>query len=134
MEQIDQINLDETQSLKPPTAFQFMFDSMTKDMKFVGIFTIIYGVLNCLTIIGAIIGVPVIFIGMRIRESADQFSIFRATNNASAMRAGFELQGKYFRIIKILIIVYLILIAVSIIVAIALVGYLMNRLMQFPQT
>lgn len=114
MEQFDNINLESTLTNpdfvgKPLTPFQITFDKMIRDMNFVGMFTIIYGAITCISIIGAIIGVPTIIIGLRIREAADQFAIFKATNEATALRMGFELQGKYFRITKILIIIGIIL-------------------------
>lgn len=109
MEQFDDINVEPSTGYKPPTPFQFMFEKMVKDMRFVGMFTIIYGALTCITIIGALIGVPTIIVGLRMREAADQFSIFKTTNDANAMRRGFELQGQFFKIIKILIIIGLIL-------------------------
>jgi hypothetical protein len=107
----DNINLEsgsQQQSYKPPSMFQFVFEKLTGDMKFVGTFTIVYGVLTCLTIIGALIGIPTIIIGLRIREAAEQFSMYRLTNNSTALRQGFELQAKYFRLIKILIIIGLV--------------------------
>ena len=131
MEQLDDLNLESNTTIKPPSPFQFAFESMTKDMRFVGMFTIIYGALNCLTIIGALIGVPMIFIGMRIREAADQFLIFKTTNNAAALRLGFELQGKYFRIIKILIIVQLALMVLGIILVIFFMSFFLSTLMQY---
>jgi len=134
MEQFDDLNQDSASNLKPPSPFQFAFDTMTKDMRFVGMFAIIYGAINCLTIIGALIGVPMIFIGMRIREAADQFSIFKTTNNAAALRLGFEFQGKYFRIIKILIIIQLVLIVLCIIFVVAFLSYFLSSLMQFSTT
>lgn len=109
MEQFDDINVESSTGYKPPTPFQYMFEKMVKDMRFVGMFTIIYGALTCITIIGALIGVPTIIVGLRMREAADQFSIFKATNDANAMRRGFELQGQFFKIIKILIIIGLVL-------------------------
>jgi len=131
MEQLDDLNIDSNTTIKPPSPFQYAFESMTKDMRFVGMFTIIYGAINCLTIIGALIGVPTIFIGMRIREAADQFSIFKTTNNSAALRLGFELQGRYFRIIKILIIIQLVLIVLSIIFVIIFMSYFLSSLMQY---
>ena len=131
MEQLDDLNLESNTTIKPPSPFQFAFESMTKDMRFVGMFTIIYGALNCLTIIGALIGVPMIFIGMRIREAADQFLIFKTTNNAAALRLGFELQGRYFRIVKILIIVQLVLMVLCIIAVILFMSFFFSTLMQY---
>ncbi len=130
MENLDDLNLESNTTIKPPSPFQYSFESMIKDMRFAGMFTIIYGVINCLTIIGALIGVPTIFIGMRIREAADQFLIFKTTNNAAALRLGFELQGKYFRIIKILIIIQLVLIGLSIIFVIFFMSFFLSSFMQ----
>ncbi len=116
MDELNEVNLNEpTNEFKPPTQFQIMFDKMTNDMKFVGMFTIIYGVIYCLTIIGTLIGIPTILIGMRIRESAEQFYLYRLTNNPAALKLGFEIQGKYFNLIKILIIIGLVFMLVYII-------------------
>ncbi len=126
MGQMDDLNLEPASSLKTPSPFQFAFDKMTKDMRFVGMFSIIYGAIACLTIIGALIGVPTIIIGLRIREAADQFAIFKMTNEAAALRNGFELQGKYYRIIKILIIVGLVLTAIYLILIIVFFSYFIS--------
>jgi hypothetical protein len=132
MENIDDLNLDTNPvNFKTPSMFQINFEKMTNDMRFVGMFAIIYGALTCLSIIGALIGVPIIIIGLRMRESADQFSSFRITNNAASMRAGFELQGKFFHILKILIIVQIVLIVLCIIFFIVFISYFMSTLMQY---
>ncbi len=111
MDQFEELNIssEPAQPVKTPSMFQVNFNKMISDMRFVGLFTIIYGVIACLTIIGAIFGVPIIFIGLHIREAADQFSIFKMTNNTASLKQGFELQGKYFRLIKILIVIGLVL-------------------------
>ena len=132
MENIDSLNLDSSSTnINPPSMFQFQFEKMTNDMRFVGMFAIIYGALTCLSIIGALIGVPIIFVGLRMREAADQFSTFRITNNAASMRAGFELQGKFFHILKILIIVQIVLIVLMIIFFVIFISYFMSTLMQY---
>ena len=118
MEQFDAFNFESAPSdktISPPSVFQYTFDKMARDMRFVGLFTIIYGVICCLTIIGALVGVPFIFAGLRLREAADQFSFFKMTNNPASMRAGFELQGRYFHICKILIIVGLVVLGIYIV-------------------
>jgi hypothetical protein len=133
MEGLDNLpinNTESTSTFKPPTPFQMAFDKLVGDMRFVGMFAIIYGALVCLTIIGALIGVPTIIIGLRMREAADQFSIFRVTNDAAAMRNGFELQGRFFRIIKILIIVGLVITVLEIIFIIVLLTSGLGALMQ----
>ncbi|MFZ5946465.1 MAG: DUF5362 domain-containing protein [Stygiobacter sp.] len=131
MDEQNEMNLNEqANEFKPPTQFQFMFDKMTNDMKFVGMFTIIYGAISCLTIIGALIGIPTILIGMRIREAAEQFYLYRLTNNPAALKLGFEIQGKYFSLIKILIIIGLVFMLVYIIFII----YLFSTFSSFFKT
>ncbi len=95
---------------------------MTKDMRFVGLFTIIYGVINSLTIIGAIIGVPLIFMGIRIREAADHYDYFNSSGDMNALQNAIDKQYKYFNIQKILVIVSLFFIALYIIAIIAFVS------------
>jgi hypothetical protein len=74
-------------------------------MQFVGIFYIIGGALECLSIIGAIIGIPLIICGLRIRESADSFKGYLTTNDSSMLEKALERQGRYFFIQKVLIII-----------------------------
>ncbi len=132
MDNIDNLNLDtSTTDINPPSMFQFQFEKMTNDMRFVGMFAIIYGALTCLSIIGALIGVPIIFVGLRMREAADQFSTFRITNNAASMRAGFELQGRFFHILKVLIIVQIVFIVLMIIFFVMFISFFMSTLMQY---
>ena len=121
MEDFNDLNIEEESipQPKPLGMFGMLFTKMTSDMKFVGMFTIVYGVLTSLSIIGAIIGVPLIFAGLRIREAADEFNAFRLTNDNSSLKRGFELQGKYFYIQKIIIIVGLVLTALYIVGIIA---------------
>jgi hypothetical protein len=131
MNDFDGLNTESsTPAFKPPTMFQINFERMIKDMRFVGMFSIIYGAITCLTIIGAIIGIPIIFVGMRMREAADQFSIFKLSNDAAAMRQGFELQGRFFKIIKILIIVGLILTIIYIVLLVIFLASGIGTLLQ----
>jgi hypothetical protein len=128
MDQLDDLNLEPASSFKAPSPFQFAFDKMIKDMRFVGMFSIIYGAITCLTIIGALVGVPTIIIGLRMREAADQFAIFKMTNEATALRTGFELQGRYFNIIKILIIVSIVLFVLYLIFIVVFFSYIFSSL------
>jgi len=88
---------------------------LTKDMNFVGMFTIVYGIINCLTIIGAIIGVPLIFMGLRLRESANNFDVYNNSGDKLVLQNSIEKLYKYFNIQKILIIISLIFIVLYII-------------------
>jgi len=117
MEDFNDLHIEEepVPQTKSLGIFGMLFTKMTSDMKFVGMFTIVYGVITSLSIIGAIIGVPLIFAGLRIREAADEFNSFRLTNDNTSLKRGFELQGKYFNIQKIIIIVGLVLFALYLI-------------------
>jgi hypothetical protein len=112
------LSAEQPQPHKPLGTFGFMFNKMTSDMNFVGIFTIVYGSITCLSIIGAVIGIPLIIAGLRLREAVDEFKIFQMSNNSAALRRAFEKQQRYFRILKILIIVSLVITALYIILVI----------------
>ncbi len=106
MEDFNNLNLDEIpEQPKPLGVFGVMFTKMTSDMKFLGMFYIIYGVFVSLSIVGAIIGIPILISGLRLRSAADELNTFRSTNDSNYLRRGFELQGKFFNIQKIIIIV-----------------------------
>lgn len=130
MNDIEDLDSTISSSNKVPSQFQLLFDKMTGNMRFVGMFTIIYGGLICISIVGALVGVPLIIAGMRIREAADQFSIFKITNNTGAMRSGFELQGRFFYILKVLIIVSLVITCVYIIILFYFLSSLLRMFMR----
>ena len=94
-----------------------LIDLMVKDMKFVGIFTIIYGIITCLGCITAAIGIPMIFAGMRLKESAEFYLAYASANmnNPDLLMQAFEKQRKFFNIQKILIIISLVLTALYIV-------------------
>jgi len=105
-----------------PPALQSMLRSMAGDMKFVGILTIISGAISCLTIIGAAIGIPYIFAGIRLKDSAATFESYAVSADAGRLKIALELQAKYFRILKILILVGLGLAALYVLFLIVIVG------------
>ena len=75
------------------------------DMKFVGMYNIIVGALACLSIIGAIVGIPIIIAGIRLRESADSFEEYMSSSNSASLQRGFERQQRFFFIQKVFIII-----------------------------
>jgi tetrahydromethanopterin S-methyltransferase subunit C len=103
------------------TILQGRLREMSKHMSFVGMFCIIYGALACLSIIGAIIGIPYIIAGLRIRESADSYLGFSKSSDARQLLTAFEKQSSFFFIMKVLIIIALVLFALYLIF---LVGFL----------
>lgn len=82
---------------------------MASDMRLVGIFSIVCGALNCLSCIGAIIGVPLIFAGMRLRESADAFVNYSNSKDTSQLDIAIQRQSRYFFIQKIFLIAALVI-------------------------
>ncbi|MBN2172271.1 MAG: DUF5362 domain-containing protein [Candidatus Krumholzibacteriota bacterium] len=102
----------EYQAPLPPVPEIFM-PRLVKDMRFVGIWWIVYGALQCLSIIGAIIGIPMIFAGVRIREAADGFEAYHARQDVGQLGYGFERQGRGFFTWKVIVIIQLALIVVS---------------------
>lgn len=94
---------------------------MPGDMGFVGTFSIIYGGFVCLSIIGALIGIPLIIAGLRLKDAADAYAAM-PSGDPNALQRAFTGQASYFRILKILMIIALVLIACEILLVIAFVG------------
>ena len=113
-------------TVTPTPMMQMTVSKMSGDMRFVGIFYIIMGALNCLSIIGAIIGVPYIICGLRLRESADAYNSFLGTNDSNLLERAFERQGSFFFIQKVLMIIGLILAVFGIFLLIAFSAAIFN--------
>jgi hypothetical protein len=94
---------------------------LSADMRFVGIFFIIVGVLYSITIIGAILGIPLIISGLRLRESSDSFSSFLLSNDNNMLERALERQSRFFFIQKIFIIITLVVMVLYIIAIIVLI-------------
>jgi hypothetical protein len=99
-----------------------VISQMVKNMKFVGIWNIIIGVINCLTCIGALVGVPIIFAGLRLRQSAESFATFSQSGmtDQNSLLTALEKQSRFFFIFKVLIIVGIILVIIEILVLIVM--------------
>lgn len=96
-------------------------NNMANDMRLISVLAIIYGAINCISIIGAIIGIPMIFAGIRLKESADLFMDYSQFNNVETLNLALSNQARFFRIIKILAIISLILLALSILFTIIVI-------------
>jgi hypothetical protein len=99
---------------------------MARDMNFLAIIGIIYGVFNCLTIIGIAWGLPVIFAALRLRESSEAYKSFVNNNFADdlTLQYAFEKQARALYIYKILTIISLALLALYLIFIIIVVGFM----------
>jgi hypothetical protein len=85
------------------------FDRTLGDMRFMGWISLIYGILICLSIVGAVLGVPLIIASHRFIEGVNRFQLFRQSGTEDELAAGFYELGRSFRILKILTIIYLVL-------------------------
>lgn len=108
--------------------FQMIVKKLTGDMNFVGLFNIIFGALYCLTIVGALFGVPLIFMGLRLREASESLNMYLINNDFALLERALEKQGRYFFIQKVLMIIALVLIVFYIIIIIAFGAYILNEL------
>jgi hypothetical protein len=106
-----------TSTISP--AAQMTVNKMTGDMRFVGVFYIIVGALYCITIIGAVMGIPFIICGLRLRESADAYNGYLSSSDSNMLERAFERQGSFFFIQKVLMIIGLVLMVLYIIFIIA---------------
>ena len=110
-----------TRTLSP--AFLEMLSKQVKDMRLVGIFYILYGALNCLSIIGAVIGIPMLISGLRVREAAKQFEAYEAAGNFDALAQGLERQGEFFRFQKIYVLITIAFAVLSLLFVVIAIGF-----------
>ena len=110
-----------TRTLSP--AFLEMLSKQVKDMRITGIFYIIYGALTCLSIIGAIIGIPMLISGLRVREAAKEFEAYEAAGDFDQLAQGLERQGQFFRFQKIYVLATLAFIALYILFIIGIAAF-----------
>lgn len=94
---------------------------LSSDMRFVGLFFIIIGVFYSLTIIGAILGIPLIISGLRLRESSESFSSYMLSGDNNMLERALERQSRFFFIQKIFIIITLVFMVLYIIAIIVLI-------------
>lgn len=112
--------------------FGDMIYTMSKDMKFLGIFSIIYGILNCLTIFGALIGVPYIFAGIRLKESGESFGFYSTNYDEMALQQAIERQKRFFFIMKVLVIIGIALTVLFVLFYIIFLGFLFSNAEGMP--
>ena len=109
-------------SSQPQALMSINVPNMAKYMNFIGLLQIIGGALYCITIIGAIIGIPVIFMGIRLREAADGFKKYLTSDSKQDLSFAIERQTKSFFIQFVLAIISLALVGVYIIILIAVLA------------
>ncbi len=93
---------------------------MVQYMKFIGTFTLVVGIVYCVTIIGAIFGIPMYFMGRRLRESADSFLKYRRSNSGQDLYDAIEKQSRAFFIQYVFTIIGLVFMGLYLIIIIIL--------------
>jgi len=116
---------DQTQSqgqTQATTPLSTNLPNLTKYMSFIGLLAMIGGILYCITIIGAIIGVPYYIMGKRLREAAEAFNGYNSSDSARDLETAIEKQTRAFFIMYVLAIISLVLLAVYLVVIIGLLA------------
>lgn len=100
--------------------FRTNLSDMSRYMRFIGIFYIIGGALYCLGIITAVIGVPIIIMGLRLKEAAESFGQFAHTKKFRDISLAIEKQKTFFHIAFILLIIGLVLMGIYFLILIGM--------------
>ncbi len=85
------------------------FGKTLADMRFMGWVGLIYGILTCLSIVGAVVGVPLIIAAHRFIEGVNRLENYRRESSESELKAGFADIGRSFRYLKVLTIIQIVL-------------------------
>jgi len=120
--------MNEAAAVSP--ALHITVNKMSGDMNFVGIFYIIIGAIQCLTIIGAIVGIPLIICGLRLRESADSFKGYLVSGDSFMLERALERESRFFFIQKVFLIIsialFVLYIVLFIVFGLAFLGNFQN--------
>ena len=90
-------------------------EKLAKDMKLTGIGYIITGIIQCLGIISAVIGIPMIIAGLRAQDSSKRLENYLRTGRTEDIGLMYEELGSHFRMTKIYFIVTLVFAVLAII-------------------
>ena len=83
------------------------FGKTLGDMKFMGVVGMVYGILTCLSVVGAIMGVPIIIASNRFLEAVKILEQYRLSNRPEDMASAFQELGRSFRLLKIVVMITL---------------------------
>jgi hypothetical protein len=78
---------------------------LINEMRFTGVMNLIIGGIQCLSIVGAVIGIPLLIGGLRLRESADAMEGYINSNDQKMFEDALVKQTSFFFIQKVLFIV-----------------------------
>jgi len=101
--------------------------NLSRYMNFIGLLAIIGGALYCITIIGAVFGIPSIFMGIRLREAADGFKKYLSSDSKQDLGYAIDRQTKAFFIQFVLAIISLAILGLYVIILIIVLGLGVSR-------
>ena len=81
------------------------FGKTLGNMKFMGIVGMVYGVMTCLSLVGAVLGVPIIIASNRFLEAIKILEEYRHSNRPEDMASAFHELGRSFRLMKIVVMI-----------------------------
>lgn len=116
---------------------RIMVRKMAGDMIFVGVINFIIGILISLSIIGALIGIPVMVYSFRMIQSGGNFKQFSRTGNFHDLFEAFLMQRKSFFTQKVILIVVILLTILQIVLIYLFFDMLVGDLMRsypFPMS
>ncbi|MCS6988701.1 MAG: DUF5362 domain-containing protein [Chloroherpetonaceae bacterium] len=95
---------------------------LSGDMTFIAWYYIVTGALACLTIVGALVGIPQLISGLRLKDSADELMRYAYEPNSQRLEQALNLQQKFFFIQKVLAIVTIAFLALYFLLLLAIFG------------
>jgi hypothetical protein len=75
---------------------EVLYPRLIGNMKFVGIYYMIIGVLTSLTIIGAVVGIPTFLAGSRLRDAAENLKLYNENKSDDTLNRALNLQNSLF--------------------------------------
>lgn len=104
-----------------------LLDTLSKWTNFVGIITIISGILACITIFGIVPGVISIILGLKLRNAKNSIDLY-LRGQSQEINNIIENLGAYFKIQGIYIIVSLALSIIGLIIGLIFITFAMNEM------
>ncbi len=81
------------------------FGKTLGNMKFMGVVGMVYGIMTSLSIVGAVLGIPMIIASNRFLEAVKILEEYRQSNRPQDMATAFHELGRSFRLMKIVVLI-----------------------------
>ena len=91
-------------------------------MRFFGIYAIVCGIIYCLGIVTAIVGIPLLKSGVRLREAASSFDRYVLSNAFEDLALAIKKQTRAFFIGYVLLVVSLVILVLYLILLVGLIA------------